>query len=272
MGELDGKVAIVTGAGRMRSIGRSTALALARLGADVVVTGTGRDPATFPPDEREVGWRDVWSVQEEVQALGRRCLPLVVDVTDSAQVQGMVDRTLAELGRVDILVNNAAAPRGADRVPVVELNEDLWRRVLEVKLTGTFLCSRAVARVLIRQGEGGRIVNLSSVAGKRGPANASAYAAANGGVQLFTASLARELAPYQVTVNCVCPGMIDTARMDVIEWPRGNRWREQAGRIPLGRDASPDEVAGLIAWLCTPAANYMTGQSVNFDGGMVMEH
>ena len=165
MGELTGKVAIITGAGRMRGIGHSTALVMARKGADVVITGTGRDPSTFPPDEVEAGWRDIYSVQEEVKALGQRTLALVVDVTSESQVQGMVDRTLAEMGRIDILVNTAAYARGADRVPVVDLSMELWQRVLNVKLTGAFVCARAVARVLMDQGSGGSIINLSSGAG-----------------------------------------------------------------------------------------------------------
>ena len=273
MNELEGKVAIITGAGRMRSIGRSTALAMARKGADVVVTGTGRDPSTFPPGEQAAGWRDIESVKGEVEALQRRCLALTVDVTKEQQVQGMVDRTLAEFGRIDFLINNAAYPVGADRVPVVELSEDLWRKVLEIKLTGTFLCSRAVARVLLHQGQGGSIVNLSSAAGKRGTAGAAAYSAANGGVQVFTMSLARELGPHGITVNCVCPGSFDTSRNDV----KGVGSTTQVQRtsvetIPLRRRAHPDEGGEFIAWLCTPAAAYITGQSLNINGGSVMEH
>jgi 3-oxoacyl-[acyl-carrier protein] reductase/meso-butanediol dehydrogenase/(S,S)-butanediol dehydrogenase/diacetyl reductase len=273
MTELEGKVAIVTGAGRMRSIGRSTALAMARKGANMVITGTGRDPSTFIPDEKAAGWRDIQSVKEEVEALGRRCLAMVVDVTREQQVQAMVDRTLAEFGRIDFLVNNAAYAVAGDRVPVVELSEDLWHKVLEVKLTGVFLCSRAVARVLISQKQGGSIVNLSSAAGKIGTANAAAYSAANGGVQLFTMSLARELGPHGITVNAVCPGSFDTSRNDAkgsdtaVKVPRPS-----VESIPLRRRGHPDEIGEFIAWLCTPTASYITGQSLNFNGGRVMEH
>jgi len=152
---LAGKVAIVTGAGRYNGIGRHIALALARRGADVAVTGSGRPPESYPEDEKATGWRDIDSVAEEVRALGRRALPLVVDVADAAQVQRLVDETLRGLGRIDILVNNAAAARSRDRVPIIHLEEREWRKVIEVNLTGTFLVSKAVARVLIEQGEAG---------------------------------------------------------------------------------------------------------------------
>ena len=121
MPEFDGKVAIVTGAGRLRGIGRGAAVAFAKLGADVVVTGTGRDPSRYPDDEKAVGWRDIESTAEQVRALGVRALPLLVDVTNEDEVQMMVDRTLEELGRVDFLVNNAAWARGPDRVSFLDL-------------------------------------------------------------------------------------------------------------------------------------------------------
>ena len=142
MAELEGKVAIVTGAGRRRSIGRGAALALARRGCAVVAVGTGRDPATFPADEREIGWRDVESVADEVRALGPRALPLVADVSRRDRVEEMVGATLAEFGRIDFLINNAAAPKGDDRVPLVELSEEQLRLVLEVKVLGSFFAPR----------------------------------------------------------------------------------------------------------------------------------
>ena len=269
MGELDGKVAIVTGAGRLRGIGRAAAVALAKQGADVAVTGTGRDPKTFPEDERRAGWRDVESTAEQVRAQGRRALPLTGDVANAGDVQRMVETTLKELGRVDILINNAAYARGPDRVPVTQLDERLFRRVLEVKVVGTFLFSKAVLPTLVKQGAGGRIINVSSIAGKRGSANTSAYCASNFGVQGFTQALAMEVARHGITVNAVCPGVTDTSRMDSLG--RGGTWEQMVKeRIPLQRAAGDDEVGALIAWLCTPAASYITGQSLNFDGGMVM--
>ena len=143
MGEFDGKVAIVTGAGRLRGIGRAAAVGFAKLGANVVVTGTGRDPASFPDDEKAVGWRDIHSVAEQVEAHGVKALPLVADVTNKEHVQNMIDRTVAEFGRVDMLVNNAAFARGPDRVPVLDLDDRIFQLVLDIKVTGTYLCTKA---------------------------------------------------------------------------------------------------------------------------------
>lgn len=265
---LRGKVAIVTGAGRLRGIGRAAAVALAELGADIAITGTGRDPSRFPEDEKQAGWRDIESTAGQVRQLGRRCVPIVADVSSSADVERTISTILRELGRVDILVNNAALPRGADRVPLTELSEDLWRKVLDVKLTGSFLLSKAVLPSMIAAGAGGSIVNISSVAGKRGSPNTAAYCAANAGLQGFTQALAMELAPHNIRVNAVCPGLTGTSRMDSLaQTPEWDLLVQQ--RIPLKRAASDEEVAGLIAWLCSPAGSYMTGQSINFDGGVV---
>jgi 3-oxoacyl-[acyl-carrier protein] reductase len=267
MGALDGKVALVTGAGRLRGIGRATALALAELGADVVVTGTGRDPSTYPEDEKKAGWRDVESTAEQIRAHGRRALTWTGDISKSEAVGRLVDSVTTTFGRLDVLVNNAAYPRGNDRVPLPDLDEDVWRKVLEIKLTGAFLLCKRIVPIMVQQ-KWGRIINLSSVAGKRGSPNTAAYNAANFGIQGLTQSLAMEVARHGVTVNAVCPGTIDTARMDVLG--RGDGWQRQLERIPMGRAASDEEVAGLIGFLCSPAAAFMTGQSINIDGGVVM--
>ena len=163
---LDGKVAVVTGAGRMRSIGRPIAVELARAGCDIVLTGTGRDPARYPDDEKEAGWRDIESVAEEVTALGRRALPVVSDVSDAGAVETLAQQVMDEFGRVDIVVNNAGAARGADRVPIVDLAPDLWGKVIDVNLNGTFYMSHTFGRLLVEQGRGGSIVNISSIGGK----------------------------------------------------------------------------------------------------------
>jgi 3-oxoacyl-[acyl-carrier protein] reductase len=267
MGALEGRVALVTGAGRLRGIGRATAVALAELGADVVVTGTGRDPATFPEDEKQAGWRDVESTAEQIRTHGRRALTWVGDVSRAEAVRQLVDLAMQTFGRVDVLVNNAAYPRGNDRVAVHDLEEAIWRKVLDIKLTGTFLLCQRIVPIMIRQ-RWGRVINLSSIFGKHGAPNTAAYCTANFGIQGFTQALALEVARHGITVNAVCPGAVDTARMDVLG--RGETWQRQLEVIPMGRAASDGEVAGLIAFLCSPAAAYMTGQSINIDGGMVM--
>ena len=266
---LDGKVAIVTGAGRYRGIGRHIALALARSGADVVVTGSGRKPDAMPDDEREIGWKDAESVAEEVRALGRRAIPFLLDVTNSGQIKTLVDVTKYQMGRVDILVNNAASGRGNDRVPVINLEESEWRRVIEVNLTGTFLVTKAVANAIVEQGEGGRIVNISSILGRQAMPTTSAYSVTKAGMILFTQALALELAPHKVNVNCVCPGLVATSRMDDVTRP--GPIRDMVMRTtPLGREGFPEEIGELVAFLCGPGASYMTGQTINIDGGRVM--
>jgi NAD(P)-dependent dehydrogenase (short-subunit alcohol dehydrogenase family) len=266
---LSGKVAIVTGAGRYRGIGRHIALSLARDGADIVVTGSGRPPDTYPADEREMGWRDVESVADEVQALGRRALPLVVDVLKPGDIQRLVEETRSRLGRVDILVNNAAAGRGNDRVPLVKLEESEWRRVIDTNLTGTFLVTKAVGQALIDQGEGGRIINISSIAGRQGMPTFGAYATTKAGIILFTQVLAMEMAPHRINVNCVCPGLIGTYRMEDVTRP--GALRDSVMRtIPLGREGEPSEIGDLVAFLAGPGASYIHGQTINIDGGRVM--
>ena len=182
----------------------------------------------------------------------------------------MVNRTIEEFGRVDILINNAAFARGPDRVPIVDLPSELFQKVMDIKVTGTFLCTKAVIPHLISQGQGGKIVNVSSSAGKRGSPNTLAYNAANFAVIGMTQSMARELGPHGVNVNCVCPGAVDTHRMD--DLGRGDRWEGMAANTPIGRNGTDEEVGNFMAYLCTEAASWIHGQSINHNGGTIMEH
>ena len=269
MPDLDGKVAVVTGAGRHRGIGRHIALALARQGADVVVTGSGRPPDTFPPAEKEIGWRDVESVAEEIREMGRRALPVVTDMTKSADTERLAEDAVNEMGRIDILVNNAASGRGSDRVPVINLEESEWRRVIDLNLTGAFLVTKAVGSRMVAQGEGGRIISVSSILGRQGMATSSAYSASKAGMLLLTQVLALEMAPHKINVNAICPGLIGTSRMDDVTAP--GPIREMVMRTtPLGREGWPEEVGELAAFLCGPGGAYITGQAINIDGGRVM--
>ncbi|MGH7986925.1 MAG: SDR family NAD(P)-dependent oxidoreductase [Candidatus Binataceae bacterium] len=266
--ELSGKVAIVTGAGRMRSIGRPIAKRLAVAGAAVVITGTGRPPERYPDDEKAVGWRDIESVTDEIRQVGGQCLALVSDVRDEHACAALIERVVAEFGRLDILVNNASAARGEDRVATVDLTYETWKRVLVTNLDGTFLLSRAAARELIAQGQGGSIVNISSIASKIAGANAAAYSASKAGVNALSRSMALELGKHAIRVNAVCPGIIDTFRMD--DLGRGKKWDELVKTfIPLGYPGDGGECAEIVLFLVTDRGKWITGQAINVDGGSV---
>lgn len=266
--DLQGKVAIVTGAGRMRSIGRPIATLLAGAGAAVVITGTGRPRDRYPEDEKAAGWRDIESVAEEIVNAGGRCLPAVSDVTDEAANERLIERTLAEYGRLDILVNNAGAARGNDRVPVTELSYDEWKKVMVTNVDGTFLLSKATAHHLIKQGDGGSIVNISSIASKIAPANAAAYSSSKAAINALSRSMSQELARHKIRVNAVCPGIIDTFRMD--DMGRGESWdRFVKERIPLGYAGDGSECAEAVRFLVSDHGKWITGQAINVDGGTV---
>ncbi|MEX0801622.1 MAG: SDR family NAD(P)-dependent oxidoreductase [Dehalococcoidia bacterium] len=275
---LEGKVAIVTGAGRMRGIGRAIAVRLAQEGADVAVTAVARPPDSFPEHEREAGWLGVASVAGEVEALGRRALPLDVDVTDRDQVRSMVDRTIADLGGIDILVNNAGLALVSGRSSLWEMDDEEWSREVDVNLNGVYHCCKAVARYLVERDRGGKIVNISSLAGRQGQAQYGGYTPSKFGVIGLTQMLAKELAPHRVNVNAVCPGSTDTDMMDGTFQRTGERMGitfdmiKQGVKmfIPLGRQAEPPEIAGVVAFLASSRADYITGQAINVDGGIMM--
>jgi NAD(P)-dependent dehydrogenase (short-subunit alcohol dehydrogenase family) len=254
----------------MRAIGRHIALALAKRGCKIVVTGTGRDAATFPEDEKTANWRGIDSVAQEVKALGSEVLPLVVDVTSEDQVQRMVNTTLEAFGRLDILVHNAHRAGQADRVSILDMDLREFQSVLDVKLLGAVRCAKAVGRVLVKQGQGGRIINISSVLGKKARPDTSAYITACFGLNGLTQALAWELAPYNITVNAVCPGPTDTWRHD--QWKQDrDSWQRRLSLTALNRVGTPEESASVVAFLCTEGASYITGQCINVNGGEFME-
>lgn len=210
MYDLTGKIAIVTGAGAELGIGRAVATRLASGGADVVVSDIVEHP--FP--ELSPDWGGLSAVLKEIEAHGQKGLSLLADVTDADSVQQMVDQTLAAFGRIDILVNNAGSSPGCDRVPIVDLEEAVWDRIQEINAKGTFLCCRAVACVMIDQGQGGKIINMSSVSGKSGHDSFGAYCASKFAVVGLTQVLALELGEHRINVNAICPGHVETNRMD----------------------------------------------------------
>lgn len=267
---IEGKVAVVTGAGRMKSIGRAIAVELANAGADVVVTGTGRPPERYPDDEKAAGWKDIASVAAEIEAAGRRALPLVSDAGDEAAVRDLLARVLDQFGRVDFVVNNAGAARGPDRVPVMDMPVDAWDTVLRVNLRGAFLMSKVFGGRLVEQGGGGAIVNISSIAGKLLPPNTAAYAASKAGLQALTASMAQEVGAHGVRVNAICPGLVDTSRMaDVFGDPD---FAARAARIPIGRAGLGEDIGWAAVYLCSDQGSWITGQSINVCGGNAVAH
>jgi NAD(P)-dependent dehydrogenase (short-subunit alcohol dehydrogenase family) len=239
---------------------------LARAGCDVVLTGTGRPPDRYPDDEKAAGWHDIDSVADEVHALGRRALAVVSDVSDPEAVETLAQRVLDEFGRVDIVVNNAGAARGEDRVPVVDLPIEQWRTVIDVNLNGTFYMSRAFGQRFVAQGSGGSIVNISSIGGKMMAARIAAYAASKAGIHALTCAMASELGHDGIRVNAICPGIIDTYRLDDI--PRGEQFDNLVARsIPLGRAGAGEDIGWMTVYLCSDQGSWITGQLYTVDGG-----
>jgi NAD(P)-dependent dehydrogenase (short-subunit alcohol dehydrogenase family) len=281
MGSLDGKVALVTGAGGMKGIGRATALALAQEGADLVISDVHRKPDDLPPQEIKNRWRGIDSVAEEIEALGRRCLKVWCDLTVTEQIQAMVDHTVNTFGQIDVLVNNARAIMGHDRALVTDLREDVWRHFLAVNTTAVFLCTKFVGQVMIRQGRGGRIINIASDASKRANPYCAAYSSSKFAVLGLTQASAVDLARYQITVNAVCPGPVNTDRLSYweqaqareqglsIEEFRSRLVAEKAKATPLGRIAESEDVANLVVFLASEKASFITGQAYNVNGGLL---
>ena len=281
MYDLSGKVAIVTGAGGRHGIGRAIATRLAQEGADVVVTDIPQSLDAIRPQDRAEGWEGLPSVVQEIEAAGRQAWGLFSDVADSGQVEEMVGQVLARFGHIDILVNNAGSRPGRDRVPVVELEEDAFDEVMRVNVRGTYLCSRAVARHMIARQQGGKIIIISSGAGKRGIARYAVYCASKFALVGFTQALAQEMAPHRVNVNAICPGLVDTERVDFIaaalaaegqsaEEHRAMMVRERSTRVPMGRIAQGEDIARLAAFLSSAESDYMTGLSISVSGGSEM--
>jgi meso-butanediol dehydrogenase / (S,S)-butanediol dehydrogenase / diacetyl reductase len=275
---LSGKVAIVTGAGQ--GIGKGIAQRLSRDGAHVVVAELD--------DERAA------AVAAEINAAGGRAVPYRVDIADVPATRRMVDDIADRLGRIDILVNNAGV---AQTKPMLDVTEADWDRVLDINLRGTFFIVQAVARQMIRQlpeslrapraeepggalaGSYGKIVSLSSVSGRRGRSFQAHYAASKAAIISLTQSAALALAPFRINANAVCPGIVATPMWQQIDEERGRLFGTKPGEafasfvqsVPLKRAATPDDVAGTVAFFCSPDSDYITGQALNVDGGFEMD-
>ena len=275
MYDLSGKVAVVTGAGGRRGIGRAIATRLAREGADVVVTDIMKPPH---PDDAANDWHGIDSVVKEIEAMGRRALGLYSDVTDVEQVREMVERTVNTLGQIDIFVANAGSQPGGDRRLLVDLEEDAFDLVQRVNVKGTFLCLREVCRHMVARGGPGKIITMSSRAGKQGTARYAAYCASKFAVIGMTQALALEMAPYKVNVNAICPGLVDTERVyymadalrpeDMsVEDYRQHMLEDRAAITPLGRPAVAEDIANTAAFLASDQSDYLTGLSISVSGG-----
>ncbi len=276
---LDGKIAIVTGSGQ--GIGKAVALRLAEEGANVVVADINTQTA-----ERTA---------EEIRALNRRALSYSIDVANVTEIQAMVDNAVVEFDRIDILINAAGV---AQTGLFLDLTEQQWDRVVDTNLKGTTFCIQAVGRQMIRQvpeeikAKGhadrsplgdtlrcyGKIVNFSSISGRHGRAAQVPYAASKAAIISVTQSAALAFAPYSINVNAVCPGVIPTPMWEQIDRDRGRISGLAPGesiksfieRTPLKRAGSPEDVAGVVAFLCSPDSDYMTAQTLNVDGGLEM--
>ena len=271
------RVALVTGAARRGGIGRAIAARLLRDGLTVVVSDLER-PMDTHPGYGSAQAKDLDDAVAELAALGE-VAAYACDVRDAEQVDAMLEFVTGRFGRIDVLVNNAGLAVGL--TPVVELSEADWRVNLDVMATGVFLCSRAAARLMIAQGDGGRIVTVSSQAGKAGAPLLAAYCAAKFATIGFTQSLAHELGEHGITVNAVCPGTVLTPLLDLPGgifdvYPRvAGITREQYQRkllrsIPLGRFETPEDVASAVAFLVSDDAGYITGEALNVSGGQTM--
>lgn len=246
-GRLAGKVALVTGS--RRGIGKGVALEFAREGADIAVNDV-------------TGESEAENVAGEIRALGRRAFVVMADVTVPQQVQRMVQRVVAEMGRLDILVNNAGVE---SIVPVLELTEEEWERVTRVNLKGEFLCLQAAAREMVKTG-GGAIINIGSVQAGMVLPGRTHYAPSKRAIEALTANAAAELAPNGIRVNCIHPGLIDTAMTAwVMKDPKVLPIVLE--RIAMHRAGRPSEIGRAAVFLASDDASYVTGQSLYVDGG-----
>lgn len=249
---LTGKVALVTGASS--GIGRATAEALARQGARVAVNY----------HSNKAGAEEACNA---IRTGGGRAVAIQADVRGAAGVKALVEQTVKELGPVDILVNNAGSL--VERLRILELTEERWDEVLDLNLKSAFLCSQAVAKSMMDR-KAGAIINVSSVAGRNGGALGSIhYSSAKGGLITFTKGLAKEMAPFNVRVNAVSPGVIQTNFHDQFSTPEAMEAFRKV--IPLGRVGTPEEVANVVCFLASEAASFLVGETVEINGGMLME-
>ncbi len=271
MSRLAGKVALVTGSGRKKGIGAVCASRLAQEGAAVVVTDLDTSFSDFP--NYKVGAKDELAlVAEKINSSGGKALPLFADITNPEAVEKLVKEAIKELGKIDILVNNAGGSPGP--APLTQFTLEAWEKTLAINLTGTFLCCREVVPSMIGAG-GGKIINISSRAANNGALWMHAYSAAKAGMLGLTKSMALELAQFNINVNALCPGDIQTElKQWGLEMEAGLKGttvealKEQiAAATPLGRLGTPEDVAAAVSFFASPDSDYLTGEVVSISGG-----
>ena len=270
---LDGKIAIVTGAGRHGGLGKAMAKRLGDEGCSIVLADLGRTEGDLFPTHGVGTTAEMEEVAEEIRATGAEVLTVACDVRDEASVERLVAAAVERFGGVDILVNNAGI--GYLMKLVTEVTVEEWDAVQGVNLKGTFLCTKHVARQLIAQGRGGRIVNIASQAAKSGFPYASAYTSSKHGVQGFTRAVAIELGQHNITVNAICPNHVTTGLgawqndffSKVLGMTHDEYMAAMKSRIPMGRPGQQEDIAKACAFLCSEQAAYITGEAMNVSGG-----
>ncbi len=278
MGSLNGKVALVTGAASKRGMGRAIAVRLAKEGADVAVLDKFAAPKSIWPGDE--GWKGLDAVVDEIKAHGKKGLALVADVSKGAEVDAAVAKAVDKLGKIDILVH-AGGIRGAMTTKIIDLTEEEWRNSLDINLTGSFLISKAVAKTMIPNGEGRKIVLFGSKAATQGYVGSAGYCASKHGVLGLGRTLALELAPFKINVNIINPGGFDTNLRDqaIVQRakaqgiPLEKAVEEESKKVgpgptvPLGRLGKPEEIADLVFFLVSDQSAYITGKTIDIDGG-----
>ena len=262
MGSLEGRIALVTGAGRRKGIGRGIALELARAGADVAVHARAWDD-------------DPWPL-EEIAALGRRVVCVEGDLAERGTAARLAGEIAEALGTVDVLVNNAGIAGGAGLHLLADYDDEQWYRTVDVNLNAVYLVTKAFLPAMVA-GDGGAIVNIASIAGRQGQPRMGAYVATKWALIGLTRQLALEYAPA-IRVNCVAPGTVDTEEMDKTFARRdalagtesGTAKAKRVAALPLQRQGQPEDIGKAVAFLASDAADWVTGQTINVDGGQVM--
>jgi 3-oxoacyl-[acyl-carrier protein] reductase len=247
--KLRGKIALVTGAGR--GIGKAIVVAMAKEGANVTVN--------------DANFKSAETVTEEIRAMGCEAMPMKADVSERSEVAEMFERIIGTFGKIDILVNNAGI---FSSTPLDKITEEEWDRTMNVNLKGAFLCSQAAMKYMKEQ-RYGKIVNIASLAAEIGGIFAGAhYAASKAGVICLTKSLAKQLAPYNINVNAVAPGATETDMTK--RWPKKVK-ENLLEQIPFGRFGKPEEVAEVVVFLISDGASYVTGATIDVNGGILMD-